>query len=98
MSLRTAAGQRQSFEQPLSHAVACCDKPRGSDRVRSIGQKKGSGAKKGKGENSNYRHMFVLSYMYFTFGNFRHRLVRPYVIIKFTLRILLHIILDLDFA
>ena len=47
-SLRTAAGQRQSFEQPLSHAVACCDKPRGSDRVRSMGQKKVRARKRGR--------------------------------------------------
>ena len=32
-----------------------------------------------------YRHMFVLSYMYFTFWNFRHRLVRPYVIYLYIL-------------
>jgi len=29
--------------------------------------------------NNFYRHMFVLSYMCFTFWNFRHRLVRHYV-------------------
>ena len=46
--MRTAAGQRQSFEQPLSHAVACCDKPRGSDRVRSMGQKKVRARKRGR--------------------------------------------------
>ncbi len=29
---------------------------------------------------NSYRHMFVLSYMYLPFWNFRHRLVRHYVI------------------
>ena len=45
---------------------AACSGAIFSDHVASS-DKKGWGAKKGKGENTNYRHMFVLSYMYFTF-------------------------------
>ena len=47
--------------------------------VRVIRQKFQSSARLGSGcHKPFYRHMFVLSYMYFTFWNFRHRLVRLY--------------------
>ena len=47
--------------------------------VRVIRQEFQSSARLGSGcHKPFYRHMFVLSYMYFTFWNFRHRLVRLY--------------------
>ncbi len=47
--------------------------------VRVIRQKFQSNARLGSGcHKPFYRHMFVWSYMYFTFWNFRHRLVRLY--------------------